>query len=246
MSSLLSNIDAPILHECVQGTTEWLELRAGIPTASNFKKILTPGGKVSTQAEKYMWRLLAERLLGRPLDEEYQFKSEAMKKGSETEAEAVAYYEFQHDVETTAVGFVTNSSRTIGCSPDRFVGEKGMAQFKCPLPETHVGYLLKKAVDAEYYPQVQGEMWIARREWNDVVSYFPGMPSAMIHVPRDEDYIKLLDSTVTTFSLELERQWALMVEQGWTPKPKERAASTHDDLRAAAKENLLAAQGECK
>ena len=233
----------PILHDCVQGTTEWLELRAGIPTASNFKKILTPGGKISDQAEKYLWRLLAERLLGRPLDEEYQFNSEAMKKGSETEAEAVKYYEFQKDVETQAVGFVTNADRTIGCSPDRFVGDRGMAQFKCPKPETHVGYLLKKAVDAEYYPQVQGELWIAEREWNDVVSYFKDMPSVMIRVERDEKYITKLDAAVTTFSLELERQWSLMVERGWAPKQKApKAPSTHDDLRAVAKEILLAAQ----
>ena len=52
-----------IIHECVQGTTEWLQLRSGIPTASNFEKILTKSGKKSASQERYMFALLAERMM---------------------------------------------------------------------------------------------------------------------------------------------------------------------------------------
>jgi hypothetical protein len=39
------------IHNCTQGTEEWRKLRAGIPTASEFHKIITPKtGQLSKQA----------------------------------------------------------------------------------------------------------------------------------------------------------------------------------------------------
>jgi hypothetical protein len=40
-----------ITHDVTQGSPEWLEARLGIPTASEFDKIITPTGKPSTQYE---------------------------------------------------------------------------------------------------------------------------------------------------------------------------------------------------
>src|SRR5580704_12428367 len=108
-----------ITHDCAQGTSAWLALRSGIPTASCFDRILTPKGKVSAQAEKYMHALLAERMMGRPVT---QHMTMWMARGNEKEAEAVAFYEAQRELDTQRVGFVTNDDRTIGASPDRFVG----------------------------------------------------------------------------------------------------------------------------
>ena len=36
-----------------QGSNEWIAARLGLPTASNFDKIITPGGKLSTSSRKY-------------------------------------------------------------------------------------------------------------------------------------------------------------------------------------------------
>src|SRR3990167_1730476 len=98
-----------IIHNCIQGTPEWLRLRAGIPTASNFDKIVTPGGKASDSAEKYRLLLLAERLIGEPVDDKGY--SHWMDRGSEMEAEAVRFYEFQRDIETVKIGFITNDAK---------------------------------------------------------------------------------------------------------------------------------------
>jgi len=56
-----------------QGTQEWLRVRAGIPTASAFDSIVTPSGKPSKSAERYMYTLLAERLMGHPVTEHVSF-----------------------------------------------------------------------------------------------------------------------------------------------------------------------------
>ena len=52
------------------------------------------------------------------------------------EAEAADWYEFDQDVTTQRVGFITDDGRTMGCSPDRFVGDDGLLEIKTPLPHT--------------------------------------------------------------------------------------------------------------
>lgn len=201
-----------IAHDCIQGTPEWLALRAGIPTASNFDRILTPKGKPSTQVTKYMHALLAERLMGHPV---LEFVSMWMDRGQQLEAEAVAFYEGQRDLDTTKIGFLTNDARTVGASPDRFVGADGLLEIKVPKESTHVAYLLTKSVDAEYYPQVQGQLWISGRSWLDILSYHPEMPPALIRVERDDKYIELLECAVGDFSRDLENAWIECKAKGW-------------------------------
>lgn len=191
-----------IIHDCIQGSQEWLSLRAGIPTASEFDSILTPGGKLSAAADKYMYRLLAERIMGHPT---LQAVTTWMDRGTELEKRAVGCYEFITDTETVKVGFMTNDSTTIGASPDRLVGDLGLLEIKCPSEAIHVGYLLSnKGVDKAYYPQVQGQLWIAERQWADVLSWHPEMPEALIRVERDEEYIEKLAGEVMKFSARLE------------------------------------------
>lgn len=202
-----------IVHDVIQGTTAWLELRAGIPTSSAFDKIVTPKEcKPSRSAEAYLHHLLAERMMGHPAVE---YVSTYMDRGSTSEAEAVAFYEFERNVDTTRVGFITNDARTIGTSPDRFVGDDGLVEIKVPKESTHVSYLLKKPVDQEYYPQVMGQLWITGRKWLDVLSYHPEMPPALVRVERNEKYIATLAAAVTAFSSRLEEAAKSCAERGW-------------------------------
>ena len=216
-----------IIHDCKQGTVEWHRLRLGIPTASRFDKIFTPGGKPTTGAarRRYMNELLAERALGRPAE---SFTSGAMEHGHEMEPEAVAAYEFQNQVATEVVGFVTTDDGRIGASPDRFVGSDGALEVKCPeVAAIHLEYLraaigteAAKGIAQEYKPQVQGQLWITGRQWSDTTSYFQGLPQATIRISRDDakefdksgapvpSYMDLLISAVTLFSRDLEREWS--------------------------------------
>ena len=203
------------VHDVQQGTTAWLNLRAGKPTSSEFDKILTPTGKPSKSADPYMHKLIAERLMGHPIE---QYVSIDMDRGSRLEAEAVSFYEFQRDFETQKVGFITNDEETIGASPDRLVGEDGLLEIKCPAEHTHVSYLLYKPVDRKYWPQLQGQLWVTGRQWVEICSYHPEMPPAMVRVERDEKYIQLLAGAVTAFSEELERQWLTVADKKLEPK----------------------------
>jgi hypothetical protein len=203
-----------IRHDVTQGTPEWLALRAGIPTASEFDNIITPGGKPckGERTGRYLHTLLAERIMGHPV---LEVVTTWMDRGSALEAEAVAYYEGQRDLDTERIGFLTNDERTIGASPDRFVGADGLLEIKVPKEHTHVGYLLTESVDAAYYPQVQGQLWISERKWLDIMGYHPEMPPAIIHVERDEAYIAQLASAVESFSRDLERMTADLKGRGW-------------------------------
>lgn len=203
------------IHDVTQGTTAWMELRAGIPTASCFDSILTAGGRKSEGRENYMNHLLAERILHRPLD---TFQSADMAHGNEFEAQAVASYEFQKECDTVPVGFVTNYDDMAGCSPDRFIVQhpEGALECKCPKPQTHVAYLLASiGAGKKYRVQLQGQLWVCEKEWVDILSYAPGMPQALYRVYRDEDFIKELSAHVLSFARELNEKATEMTERGW-------------------------------
>ena len=201
------------IHECIQGTTEWAHLRAGIPTASSFHKIITPKTrKPSTQAPKYTLTLLAERVMGHPCEE---FQSNWMARGKALEADAVKYYEMQNNIDTVPIGFVTNDEKTIGASPDRFVGDRGLLEVKCPSEAVHMGYLIGEDVDGDYYCQAMGQLWIAERMWIDVCSYHPDMPSVVVRVERDEEFIDALADAVEAFSAALEDKTVGLRSKGW-------------------------------
>lgn len=198
-----------IIHNVKQNTDEWLALRAGVPTASEFHKILTPGGKLSKQAEGYMYHLLAEKIVGHAIQSD---SNQWMDRGHDLESEAVKSYEFVRDVETEKVGFITDDSCTVGCSPDRLVGEDRILEIKVPKHTTHVGYMIHGKVEDDYYPQLQGQLWLTGRTSVDIVSYNPEIRSVVLTVARDEKYISLLAAAIESFVEEMDRQFARLLE----------------------------------
>ena len=202
-----------IVHDVLQGTSEWLQIRSGIPTASCFDQIITPKtGKLSSSATGYMHKLLAEKIMGHPVAE---FVSSWMDRGNALEAEAIAYFEGIFETTTVRVGFLTNDAGTIGASPDRLVGDDGLLEIKVPKDETHVGYLITHAIDEKYKAQCQGQLWVSGRKWLKIMSYHPEMPPALVHVERDEEYIEKLSEAVTAFAAELARMTTKAEAAGW-------------------------------
>ena len=203
-----------------QGTKAWLALRAGIPTTSLFSKIMTPGKKKSESQDAYLNHLIAERMLGRPID---GFQSQMMAEGSRSEANAVAAYEFQNNVTTEKIGFVLTDDGLIGCSPDRWILEhpqRGL-EVKAPgNPAVHVAYL-RAATGAtkEYIVQLMGQCWVCEKDEIEIISYFPGLPDAVFRVQRDDVFIKELAAHVREFSYRLEELSAEFVARGWM-KPR--------------------------
>lgn len=179
-------------HQVEQNSEEWLRLRAGIPTASEFKKLLTSQGKPSTQIQDYAAVLAAELYAGKPL--ESWEGNQWTQRGHELEPEARASYEFIHDVEVVRVGFVTNYGA--GCSPDSLVGDHGMLEIKCLSPWRHVQALAywhkHRKCPPDYYPQTQGQLLVCEREWVDLRFHHPELPSLEIRIERAESYLDAL------------------------------------------------------
>ena len=205
-----------IYHKIDARSPEWFWMRLGMPTASEFHKIVTPGGKISAQAEGYAYVLLAEAKLGHPLD---SVETQWMTRGIELEDEAIKAYEFEVDIETDLGGFVSNDEGTYGCSPDRLVGEDGILEMKCPAPNTHMGYLLSPASMAkEKWPQVQGQLLVTGRSWDDLMSYHPELPAVILRVERDAKYISILQTALETF-VEQVRAMRAQLEEKYGPFP---------------------------
>lgn len=184
----------------VQGSADWFSARLGKPTASRFSEILTPTGKLSASADGYMHELLSERLLGFPFE---AAGSGFMDRGSNMEAEAVAWYQIQRWFEVEKVGFCLRDDGRVGCSPDRLVGADGVLEIKVPNAPNHVMYMLD-GFPRKYWPQVQGQLWITGRKWADCMSYSPELPAALVRIDRDEAYIEALSFAVEGFLTRLD------------------------------------------
>lgn len=201
---------SPRIVNVEQGTPEWLYARLGIPTASRFSEIMTPKTrKPSSSAKKYLCQLAAERLLGVPINDA---SSSFMQRGSELEGMAVSAYELERDCDTTECGFMLADSGKYGCSPDRLVGDTGMAEIKCTSAHVHVAALLGYQ-DDEHASQCQGQLLVSGRAWVDLVFYNPALPRRIVRIERDEDYIAALDSCLEDFCGRLEQAMVTLKQE---------------------------------
>ena len=204
-----------IVLDCPQGSAEWLQARVGVVTSSCFDKIITPKTlKPSASADAYADLLNAEWKLGRPIIEEDR---PWMTRGTHLEESAALWYAVQEDAEPRKVGFVLRDDKMVGCSPDRLVGDRGLLEIKCPAIQTHLAYRRLKEPPADYRCQLQGQLWVAEREWVDFMSYCPGMPAVVIRAVRDEPFIEALAKAVDAFVARLLAERESLVEEGVHP-----------------------------
>lgn len=179
-----------------QGTPEWFQGRLGIPTASNFDKLLTGTLKPSAQSVDYMHKLVVEWYRQVP---EESFVSDWMKRGTDMEPEARSAYEFITDTEVHQTGLVYSDKRKlISCSPDGLLADRGL-EIKCPSPAVHGGYIMSEKLPARYVAQVQGSMYVTGMKQWDFFSYHPEMPPYLITVNRDERFMKAIDKELEDF-----------------------------------------------
>ena len=185
--------------DCEQGSSEWLAARLGIPTSSEFHRIITAAkGDLSKSARRYAYQLVAETLLGEPLESSIG-NLDWVVRGKLLEPQAVQQYEFTTDVETRPVGFITTGDGRIGCSPDRLiVGQAGGVEIKCTAPATHVGFLLDGPGE-DYRQQVQGQLLVAEVEFVDLYAFHPVLPPVLIRTHRDEPYIAKMRAALDEF-----------------------------------------------
>lgn len=190
-----------IIKGITQGSEEWLKLRLGVATASNFDKIITATGKESATLPKYALELATQCLLTEP---EPTYKNEAMQRGNDLEPIARQAYAEQTLQFVEEITMFKSDCGNFGYSPDGLIGDDGLLEIKCPLATTHAKYLLDNKMPTDYLQQVQGGLWISDRKWCDFVSFHPNFKEKqlfIIRVERDEKYIeelaKLAQKTIT-------------------------------------------------
>jgi hypothetical protein len=178
-----------IIHEFEQYSEEWWEARRGRFTASIASKVITPTGKPSTQYKSEIGRILAEQLGYQ--DNDRDFSSEWMERGSDLEQEARAWFAIETGLDVHEVGFVAHDSQPFGASPDGVIKMPQdfsiiPCEFKVPKPSTHIKWLLDGGLPTEHKAQVHFQMALmdAGHAW--FMSYNPELPPLLIKVQRDE------------------------------------------------------------
>jgi hypothetical protein len=223
------------LHFVDQGSAEWYRLRLGIPTASQFHKIITPAkGDLSTQARPYMYRLIAERLLKDSMDD--QLTVEWVERGKVEQHPASQQFALVTENALEPIGFITTDDGRLGASPDYLVRKRNeCVEIKCPAPWTQIGYLLDGPA-VEYRPQVQGQLLVGEFDAAHFYSYHPRMPAKHVVTLRDEAYLDkmrmALDSFLTALDIATNRarQLGAYVETIRAETPLDRSIERQDEL----------------
>jgi len=191
----------------LQSDPLWASARLGHVTASRIADVLarTKSGWGASRAN-YAAELVVERLTGSAGE---RYTNAAMQWGLDTEAQARAAYEFRFDVATGEAGFIKHPKiKWAGASPDGFVGDVGLVEFKCPTSGTHIDTLLNGTVPEKYVLQMMWQMTVADRAFCDFVSFDPRLPEEMRlfvkRYHRDEAECGRLEREVETFLAEIE------------------------------------------
>lgn len=207
------------VFDCPQYSPEWWDRRRGVPTASEFPRILTPAKwQYAAGADTYICELV-----GQLYDYDYgprnDFATAAMKNGTVMEPESRRFYSLETNCDVQQVGFCMTDDGRFGCSPDGLVGDDGGLELKHPIAATQVKWLMAGVVPPEYLAQIHGSLLITKRHWWDFLSYYPGMDPLLVRVVPDEKTLLLAEA--------LETFWQRLTEV------RSKIAATTDPVAAA-------------
>lgn len=187
-----------------QQSPEWLQKKKGVVSGTQAKGIM---GTAKARQEA-LYDIVGETLkMG--VTTEYE---NPIDRGNRLEPEAVAAYEMETGLHTTKVGFAEHETNSrIGNSPDRFVGDVGALEIKCPEHKNHIKYMLEKKVPDDYIWQVVQYFVVHEKlEWLDFMSYNPDLPSHPIFIIRVTRF-ELMDKIIELESKE--QQFIVEVNQ---------------------------------
>lgn len=175
-----------ILHLCEQRSKEWKEARKGRITASESGPFILNSGKVADGAKQ---KLIDKKLAEWAGEFEETFQNDAMKRGTALEPIAREQYRIMLQMPVMEVGFISNDTLPLGCSPDAVVLSRqlmaedtaesignlivGGCEIKAPQGSTQIRYLRDGVLPEEYKFQVHHSMVQAKAPWWDFYSFCP-------------------------------------------------------------------------
>ncbi len=208
----------------IQGTDEWKAVKLGKVSCSHIHEVLAKGkgGGKSITRDKYMVRLIKERLTG---EWEDTFSSKSMERGVEEEDAARKRYEAETWNPVKEVGFYHHATiEGFGASPDGIV-LPGLIEIKNRDSHNHI-----KRIEVELNEQViekpdrtamlqtQGQMCCTDTEWTDYVHYDSRWPVQLqyhtLRIERDESMIAEIERGVEQFIEEMEARIQLLLKRG--------------------------------
>lgn len=192
-----------IHREFTQRSVEWMNARAGIPTASEFDNLVSPTFEIrkGEMPRTYLAKKLAEKWLGGGLA---GFNTFDMDQGRILEEQAIPFYELTYEEKIEQVGLITTDDGRVACSPDGLFDDGTGIEIKCPLPQTHCGYLMANVLPKEYAAQVHGSMFVADAPSWKFFSYCRNFPPFMLTIERDEEIQEAIQVAVHDFLVLLD------------------------------------------
>lgn len=195
---------------CEQGSKPWKQARVGKLTCSNFHlmresarlKRGDEAGEYSSDAKDEAFRIAIERISGEPLDENYE--TWYMTRGHELEPDARHEHEIDIGLFVQRVGFIMTDDEVFGGSLDGVIEDDGSAEYKCFLAPLKLRKIWTTGDTSMVIDQVQGGLWISRRQWMDFCLYCPALAPAgkqlwRKRIYRDDDFIEKLESDLMEF-----------------------------------------------
>jgi len=194
-----------IHYDLQQGSPEWLECRRGVITGSKFKdaREKLKNGKPSSKAVLYAQNLARERCHGvAPAI----YQNAAMQYGAEQEAFARRAYEVQTRSLVEPVGFFKTEDGIFGLSPDGLIDDDGVLEIKTMVSSDTLFTAVADGDIGEYIDQVNGYLWLLRRQWVDLVLWAPdmetlGLKMVIRRITRNEEDIQALQDDLMAFAV---------------------------------------------
>lgn len=208
---------------------EWLRTRLGLPTASELHRIITPAQlEPSTSMKGYINELIAEQLLGHPIEDK---STKWMERGTILENDARRWYSFTRNVAVSQPGFCVHDDGLSGCSPDGLVGKTGGLEIKVPSPAMQVLYMLDPgALVAKYRLQVNAFFYVTGREWCDLLAFNPSdsMQNVCVRVEPDPEVQLALRLALDDFHKKLADAFEMVRALGCKDAPPLGAKCRHE------------------
>lgn len=191
-----------IVHDCLQGSDEWLALRVGRLTASDLHKVVDTSFDLRTgdMPKTLLYEKLAEAYRGHPLP---GFSSWESEEGKAMEDEARKWFFTFHRRKGRNVGFVETDDHKFGASPDALLDDDGGLELKAPQVVNHLRYLIEGRVPPAYLAQVHGCIFATERPSWTFASYKRNFPAFVITVKRDDAICEKIKKAVDAFHAKL-------------------------------------------
>ena len=131
------------IHDILQGSDKWFELRKGKLTSSKATCIAANGKGLETYCKEIVLELIGI--------EPESYMNDDMQRGNDLESLGISAYELDTGLTVNKVGFCTNEEyKETGASPDGLIGEDGGVEIKARNDKKHFGLMLGDKTDIPF------------------------------------------------------------------------------------------------